>query len=118
MRLALSLILASLALGWHAGCGKEVSLGAGPVAVNDAGDGATQGDAADEIGPPPNACVAAGGRCLPLGATCNAPGDPALATACGDPAVSRCCMPLPDAGPFDLVVGGADRPADLDGAKQ
>jgi hypothetical protein len=113
MRLVLSPILVLLALGWHAGCGKQVSLGAGPsTAASDAGDAATQGDATDDGGGPVNACVAAGGTCLSLAVTCNVPGDPALMSACGDPTVVRCCMARPDARPVDMVIGGTDGRAD------
>jgi hypothetical protein len=113
MRLVLSPILVLLALGWHAGCGHQVSLGSGPPAASDASDiAATQGDATDDGGAPASACVAAGGTCLPLAATCDVPGDPALMNACGDPLVMRCCMARPDAAPVDMAIGSTDGPAD------
>jgi hypothetical protein len=112
VRLVFSLMLALLAVGLQAGCGKAVSLGAGPPAASDASDVATQGDADDDGGGPANACVAAGGTCLSISATCDVPGDPALRSACGDPLIVRCCMARPDAAPVDRVVGSADAGTD------
>jgi hypothetical protein len=59
-------------------------------------------DAPTDRGPPGNACVAAGGTCVPADRGCNAPGDPRLDMACGNPSVMRCCLPLPDSGARDL----------------
>ncbi len=97
VRLFFGLMLASLALGLHAGCGKDVSLGAGPPAASDAGDAHA------------NACVAAGGTCISAGATCEDLEDPVLGRECA-PSAPRCCLPQRDAGPVDLVIGGADAP--------
>jgi hypothetical protein len=95
-------------------CGKEVPLGAGaggPADASSVSDGAPKIDLAADLGPQPqNACTAAGGRCLPLGAVCNTPGDPNLMGACGDPASFRCCMEVRGGGDgsVDLLVGGTE----------
>jgi hypothetical protein len=39
------------------------------------------------------ACSAAHGTCIPAASSCDAPQDPSLMNACGDPSVLTCCVP-------------------------
>ncbi|HXI56758.1 MAG TPA: hypothetical protein VNO55_11905 [Polyangia bacterium] len=103
-----------LLLGLFA-CGKEVPLGSragGPPDASSVSDDAPGIDlaTADLDSQPQNACTAAGGRCISLGAVCNTPGDPLLMRACGDPAALRCCVEVRGVrdGSVDLLIGGTD----------
>ncbi|HET6284115.1 MAG TPA: hypothetical protein VFH73_24370 [Polyangia bacterium] len=76
----------------------------GDVKAPDDRDGSVPGDdRPTDRGPIGNACVAAGGTCIPAGRGCDTPGDPRLDIACGNPSAMHCCMPLPDSGARDAV---------------
>ena len=84
--------------------GADTTGGSGGKGGSDAsGDVKPPIDVETDRGPMANACVAAGGTCIPAGRGCDVPGDPRLDMACGNPIAMHCCMPLPDSGARDAV---------------